>query len=250
MIGNLLQNALKFTPPGGRVELSVHSREGACLISVRDTGMGIAAEDLATLFTPFAQAVRTRPHSQGGLGIGLSLVRELATLHGGSVRACSAGVGHGAEFVIELPLAPGPDAAPAAPAPPPAQRSSILLVEDNEDAGTTLAEVLALGGHTVHTVTTGRAALDAIARAAPQVLICDIGLPDMTGHEVVRAVRAAARGREVFAMALTGYAQPEDREAALAAGFDAHLSKPPAIEELQALLSEAARRRGAGGPGT
>jgi PAS domain S-box-containing protein len=244
MIGNLLHNALKFTPPGGRAEVVVQQRGGTCAIGVRDTGMGIAAEDLATLFTPFAQAERTRSHSQGGLGIGLSLVRELAALHGGSVRASSPGVGQGAEFVIELPLAAAPDDALAGPpAPQAATGLSILLVEDNEDAAATLADVLALKGHAVRTVGTGRDAVEAAARDLPQVIICDIGLPDLGGHDVIRAIRASGAGGRVFAVALTGYAQPQDREAALAAGFDAHLPKPPVLEELEALLVDAARRR-------
>ncbi len=244
-VGNLLQNALKFTAPGGHVAVEVAARERACDVSVRDDGIGIDPADLERIFEPFVQGGRASHGAHGGgLGIGLALVRELAVRHRGSVRASSAGPGRGATFVLSLPLASGPPEVAAVAAPEPAASSlSILVVEDNVDAGATLADVLALGGHAVRVVTTGRAGLDAAREAPPDVLVCDVGLPDMTGHDVIRALRAAASGPLPFAIALTGYAQPEDRDAALEAGFDAHLAKPPPLQELNALLAGAARRR-------
>jgi signal transduction histidine kinase/CheY-like chemotaxis protein len=244
-VGNLLQNALKFTPPGGHVAVEVTVREGTCDVSVSDDGIGIDRPDLERIFEPFVQAGRGSHGAHGGgLGIGLALVRELAARHHGTVRAASAGPGRGSTFVLSLPLAPGPPQADAIPAAQAAPSSlSILVVEDNVDAGATLADILALGGHAVRVVTTGRAGLDAALETPPDVLVCDVGLPDMTGHDVIRALRAAASGPLPFAIALTGYAQPQDRDAALEAGFDAHLAKPPALEELNALLAGAARRR-------
>ncbi|BDG06615.1 hybrid sensor histidine kinase/response regulator [Anaeromyxobacter oryzae] len=244
MVGNLLSNALKFTPPGGRVRVGVDRRGGACEVSVSDTGLGIDAADLERIFDPFVQSERTR-HGHGGVGLGLALVRDLADRMGGEVRAESDGPGRGAEFVISLPLeAAPPDGAVASRADPEAMGLSVLIVEDNQDAATTLADLLALGGHRVSTAGTGRAGIEAVAARAPDVLICDVGLPDMSGHDVIRAVRSSAPQTPVFAVALTGYAQPADREAALAAGFDAHLPKPPPLEELDVLLGEVARRKG------
>jgi CheY-like chemotaxis protein len=163
------------------------------------------------------------------------------------VRVASAGPGRGSEFVFDLPLAPAP--ATAAPGPAAGGRAApprILVIEDNEDAGATLAELLALDGHEVEVVTSGRAGVAAAAARPPDAIVCDVGLPDLSGHDVIRAIRAASPGRHALAVALTGYAQPEDRALALAAGFDAHLPKPPALDELAALLARAAPRNGHG----
>ena len=246
MVGNLLNNALKFTPPDGQVEVRVQRRGSMCEVAVRDTGMGIEPADLDRIFHPFVQAERTRLGAQGGLGIGLALVRELAEKHGGAVRAASGGTGQGSEFTLTIPLAAGPVTTPTGAEMDeeacPAARLSILIVEDNEDGGAALADLLALSGHQVRLVTTGRAGLEAVSAHPPDVLLCDVGLPDMSGYEVIRAIRSA-RTTQVFAIALTGYAQPQDRREALQAGFDAHLPKPPPLEELNTLLEGAARRR-------
>ncbi len=243
IVGNLLNNALKFTPPGGSVHVEVTRGDDTCVIGVRDTGQGIDPMDLDRIFDPFWQAERTR-RGQGGLGLGLALVRQLAARHGGSARAESEGLGKGARFVVQLPLASAPAQAPELRREAGATGAlSVLIVEDNEDAAATLGEILSMAGSRVSTVATGRAGVFAAAAERPDVIICDIGLPDMSGHDVIRAIRATGSGRRVFAVALTGYAQPEDREAALAAGFDAHLPKPPQMEDLEQLLSEAARRR-------
>jgi len=243
MVGNLLSNALKFTPPGGEVRVGLGKRGDRCEIGVRDTGAGIAPADLERIFDPFVQAERTREQRHGGLGIGLALVRDLARQHGGEIRAASDGAGRGAEFVLSLPLAstPAVEAPAAAEAGAPAPLD-ILVVEDNEDAGASLLDLLTLGGHRVRLTGSGRAGLTAAAAAPPDVLLCDVGLPDVSGHEVIRRLRAA--GSTVFAVALTGYAQAEDRRLALSAGFDAHLSKPPELDELGRLLRRAGARRG------
>ncbi|HET9596936.1 MAG TPA: ATP-binding protein [Anaeromyxobacteraceae bacterium] len=246
IVANLLNNALKFTPPGGQVTVATRRRGPDCEVMVRDTGLGIAAADLERIFSPFVQAGEG-PRGGGGLGIGLALVQELVARHGGSVRAESGGPGRGADFVIALPARAGPGAE-ATPGPAATDGTggalSVLVVDDNEDAAATLADLLALMGHRVATAGTGRAAIDAVARSRPDVLVCDIGLPDLSGLEVIRTIRAAAAGdAAIFAVALTGFAQPEDRRAALGAGFDAHLPKPPPLEQLEALLREAALRR-------
>jgi PAS domain S-box-containing protein len=244
MVGNLVTNALKFTERGGRVDVGVQTAGGACEVRVRDTGVGIEAADLERIFDPFVQAERTRAGAQGGLGIGLALVRELASRHGGAVRATSAGPGQGAEFTLTLPLAPVPaDPVGETVAARGASGLWILIVEDNEDAGASLADLLTLGGHEVAVATTARAGIAMASAHPPDVLLCDVGLPDLSGHDVIRALRERPEGRSVFAVALTGYAQPEDRAKALSAGFDAHLAKPPALDRLDALLAEAAGRR-------
>jgi PAS domain S-box-containing protein len=244
MVGNLVNNALKFTQPGGRVEVGVRRCGAVCQVSVRDTGTGIEPTDLERIFEPFVQSERTRQSAQGGMGIGLALVRDLAVKHGGAVRVASGGPGLGSEFVLELPLAAAPpSASPIAERGPGTDRLRILIVEDNEDAGATLAEVLALDGHEVELATSGRAGIAAATARAPDALVCDVGLPDVNGHDVIRALRAAPPSSGVYAIALTGYAQAHDRELALAAGFDAHLPKPPPLEKLGELLAQAARRR-------
>jgi PAS domain S-box-containing protein len=242
MVGNVVSNALKFTPPGGMVGVTVETRGGACEVSVLDTGIGIAPADIDRIFDQFVSAGRTRHGGQVGLGIGLYLVRELARMHGGAVRARSAGVGLGAEFVLTLPLATAPpDDAGRRRTEDVASTLSVLIVEDNQDAAASLADLLTLSAHRVHVVATGKAGIEEVRARAPDLLICDLGLPDVNGFEVIRSVRAA--GSTVFSIALTGYAQPQDRELALAAGFDAHLAKPPRLDRLNELLAEVARRK-------
>jgi CheY-like chemotaxis protein len=247
MVGNVLANALKFTPTGGAVEVVTEPRGERCEITVRDTGVGIAREDLERIFGAFEQGVAaSRVH--GGLGIGLALAKDLIERHGGSIEAHSDGPGKGATFVLSLPLAPPPaphevGVDPDAPSPP----LSILIVEDNLDAATTLADLLALAGHQVEVVHSGREGVER-ARGGPDVLISDLGLPDLHGNEVVRAVRALPGGSRIFTIALTGYAQPDDRASARAAGFDAHLPKPAPMDALHQLLANVARGRRAARP--
>jgi len=241
MVENLLGNALKFTARGGRVQVEVCIRDGACEIAVRDTGIGIESGELSHIFEPFVQSARTRGQ---GLGIGLALVKELALKHGGAVLARSSGPGRGAEFVLSLPL--GKHATVTAPTVSRRKSSpglSVLIVEDNEDAGATLADVLELLEHQVERVSTGRAGVNAASARMPDVLICDLGLPDIDGKQVIRAIRGLPSARSLFGIALSGLAQPRDRQDALESGFDAHLAKPASIDDLEALLAEASRRR-------
>jgi PAS domain S-box-containing protein len=244
MLGNLLHNALKFTPPRGRVRVEAARRGGACELTVRDSGVGLAPGELDRIFEPFIQAARSTG-VEGGLGLGLALVRELAAKHGGTVRAESEGPGKGAAFVVALPLAAAPaGAVPGGPEPGCSAAVRVLIVDDNADAGTTLADLLALGGHAVTVALTGAEAIAAVAAAPPEVLLCDIGLPDMSGHDVIRAIRGMPAGRGIHAVALTGYALPGDRDAALAAGFDAHFPKPAPTDGLLAVLAAASRSAG------
>ena len=243
MVGNLLNNALKFTPPAGLVSVRVAPLEDRCEILVRDTGAGILPHDLDRIFEPFVQGARAAL-SHGGMGIGLSLVKELASQHGGTVRVSSEGHGKGAEFVISLPrAAPADRNVSLHPAGPPPRALDIFLVEDNEDSARSLADLLELDGHRVEIFVEPFAALDALRKRQPALLICDIGLPGMTGYDFIRAVRESAWGAGLFAVAMTGYAQPEDRLQAAYAGFDAHLAKPPSFDELASVLLRASERQ-------
>jgi PAS domain S-box-containing protein len=236
-LGNLLQNAAKFTPEGGRVSVELERDGGDAVLRVRDTGMGIDASVLPRLFEPFSQAEATLDRTRGGLGLGLALVRRLAELHGGSATARSGGAGLGAEFTVRVPLSTRSDD-PARPAATPAAASGrrVLVVDDNVDAAETLRDLLEFSGHAAAVAHDGPAAL-ALARAfAPDAVLCDIGLPGMDGYAVARALRADAALAGVLLVALTGYAQPEDQRRASEAGFDAHLAKPPPLETIESLL--------------
>jgi PAS domain S-box-containing protein len=249
VLGNLLQNAAKFTPSGGRVSLEV-AREGRwALLRVRDTGVGIDPAVLPRLFQAFAQADATLDRSRGGLGLGLALVKRLAELHGGSVSARSDGAGCGAEFEVRLPLS----TRGAACSPEPERVASgggrrVLVIDDNVDAAETLRDLLEMSGHSVAIAHDGAAALALARTFAPDAVLCDIGLPGMDGYAVARALRADAELGGVLLVALTGYALPEDLRRAAEAGFDVHLAKPPPLEAIEALLrrgSPVAGREGA-----
>jgi PAS domain S-box-containing protein len=238
VVGNLLHNAAKFTAPGGRVVLAVEAVPGAAEIRVRDDGAGIEPDLLLHVFEPFVQAERTLARTSGGLGLGLALVKGLAEMHGGSARAASAGPGQGAELVVRLPRAEAAAAA-GAPARRPARAGRsrrVLVVDDNEDAAASLAELVELFGHAAEVAHDGATALEKARANPPDVVLCDLGLPGMSGFDVARALRqAAGAGPEL--VAVSGYAQPEDLRAALEAGFDRHLAKPPDPEEIERLLS-------------
>jgi PAS domain S-box-containing protein len=239
---NLLTNAAKYTPDGGTVELRLSCTDGIAEIMVRDNGIGLPAAALATVFDMFSQLEPALERSKGGLGIGLALVRGIVELHGGSVHADSPGPGLGSTFTIRLPLAQGkvgaPEAAPASAETAPAQ-VRVLVVDDNEDAAETLAMTLEFYGCEVRTAPTAARALEVLPEFAPAVALLDIGLPDMNGYDLARAVRQLPAGAGLTLIATTGWGQQKDRERAFAAGFDRHLTKPIDFELLRSYLPPA-----------
>lgn len=256
---NLLSNAIKFTQGGGRVEVRLARGDGLLEIAVSDTGQGIPPEFLPYLFDRFRQADAAITRQHGGLGLGLSICRHLVELHGGTVHAKSAGEGQGATFTVKLPLAASrriPDkAAPASPSrePPvePFGRASlgalrVLVVDDEPDALELVQRVLEEHGAEVVTAASAVEALDRIARRVPDVLVSDIGMPEVDGYDLVRRLRALPpeQGGEVPALALTAFARPEDRARAIAAGYDTHLKKPFDGTELCAAVARLAASRG------
>jgi PAS domain S-box-containing protein len=243
IVGNLLGNALKFTSPPGTVEVAMRKQCGAIELRVRDTGAGIEPRFLDGIFDPFTQPERTRGTAHGGMGLGLALVKELVTMHGGTVRAASEGKGRGAEFIVTLPLAPAPEVRASRPLPVELPSLAILIVEDNRDAAEMLEQILQLEGHRIRVAFDGQSATEAFREFAPEVLISDVGLPDVSGYDLMRRLRMLETGSPVFAIAMSGYAQADDVERAREAGFDAHLAKPASLERLDGLLAEAASRR-------
>jgi signal transduction histidine kinase/CheY-like chemotaxis protein len=240
VVNNLLTNALKYTPAGGQIVLSVGAGGDAdeALLRVSDTGVGIDAEALRTIFEPFTQSEQTLDRAQGGMGLGLSVVRALVRLHGGSVTAASPGCGRGATFSVRLPRAAlGTEPEDLTPVMPCNTSSrAILIVEDGVDNRETLQELLESLGHTVHVADDGIAGVERALAMRPEVALVDIGLPRLDGYEVARRVRAAL-GASIFLVALTGYGQPEDRTRAAAAGFNAHLTKPMDLDALERMLA-------------
>jgi signal transduction histidine kinase/ActR/RegA family two-component response regulator len=242
VLANLLNNAAKFTPEGGRICLTAQRENGEAVISVRDTGMGIPAEVLPHIFDLFTQGQRSLDRSQGGLGIGLTLVRRLVELHGGSVQAFSQGPGKGSEFIVRLPLAAESQSQPSAPDAAAGANAStathrILIVDDNRDAADSLAVLLRLQGHEVQVAYDGVIALAVAATFRPEIVLLDIGLPGMSGYEVAHRLRQEPASAEVLLVAVTGYCQEEDRRRSQEAGFNAHLVKPVCPDTLHALLT-------------
>jgi signal transduction histidine kinase/methanogenic corrinoid protein MtbC1 len=244
MLGNLLKNASKFTDPGGRVTVRLapdaDAREAS--LSVQDTGIGIEPELLPRIFETYAQADRSLGRSQGGLGLGLSLVKGVAELHGGRVQAASAGPGRGAEFTVWLPLTPDLPAPAAAAAPPPdrpvMRPRRILVIEDNRDAARTWQRLLRRWGHEVEVADSGPAGLEMARAWRPEVVLCDLRLPGMDGFAVAHALRADPTTATATLIAISGYGQDEDRQRCLEAGFDRLLTKPVHPDELQRTLGE------------
>lgn len=229
---NLLSNAAKYTDAGGEVRLDL-ARDGAeAVVRVRDSGVGIAPDMLPAVFDLFVQSARTLDRAQGGLGLGLSIVRRLVEMHGGRVSARSAGVGRGSTFEIRLPLLQQPLAVAPAPAPPVDAPRRVLLIDDNQDAAESLAMVLRADGHEVRTGFGPQDALSLAADWQPDVMLLDIGLPGMDGYEVARRLGATAARSRMRLVALTGYGQPEDIRRSAEAGFDDHLVKPVGLEAL------------------
>jgi len=236
VIANLLTNAARYTNVGGTVWLRATQEEGEIVITVRDNGNGMSADMLPRIFEPFVQGKRTQERAEGSLGLGLALVKNLVSLHGGVVHAHSEGLGLGSEFSIRLPaVLDGRSSERFASAPPQAQFSgskNVLVVDDNVDAADLLDIMLRTAGHRVTASHGPLEALEALANLEPEVAILDIGLPVMDGYELGAKIRARAPGCRLIA--LTGYGQREDRARSVAAGFDAHLVKPVKIEALLA----------------
>jgi len=246
--GNLIENALKYTPSGGRILIAVHPVDGRAVLEVTDTGEGMAPELIGRVFDLFVQGDRSLARQPGGLGIGLTMTRRLVELHGGTIEAKSEGQGRGAKFTVSLPAIERPaphevGVVTSAPAGTPSRR--ILLVEDNRDALESLAALLTLNGHQVRIASSGAQGLAMAAKLALDVAIIDIGLPDIDGYEMAAKLRHSASTRALRLIALTGYGTPEDRRRALNAGFDAHLAKPADVADLEKAMQD----EGAGGRG-
>jgi PAS domain S-box-containing protein len=246
VFANLVNNAAKYTDPGGHIAISSTIESGEAVVTVRDDGVGMTPELLARAFDLFAQGTRSVDRAQGGLGIGLTLVRTLVAMHGGSVLALSEGVGRGSELVVRLPLSSR--AEPSAPSPTqlsPNQRRAtlrVLIVDDNVDAADSLGQVVRLLGNEVAVAHDGPGALAAAAAKPPDLVLLDIGLPGMDGYTVAARLRAAGHARASM-VALTGYGREEDLQRSREAGFDHHLVKPVEFEQLERISDEVRRRR-------
>jgi signal transduction histidine kinase/CheY-like chemotaxis protein len=240
VFSNLLINAAKYTDPKGTIRVQAVHEDDGLAISIRDNGIGIAPEMLPRLFTLFSQARSTLDRSEGGLGVGLSLVRGIVTLHGGTVEARSAGLNHGSEFIVHLPLGttvPVPvKVGIGAKARTADGGLDVMIIDDNQDVADSCATLLELSGHRVRTAYTGHRGLELAAGLQPEVMLLDIGLPDMSGYELATSIRATPWGRETILIAVTGWGQEADRERAFRCGFDHHLTKPISTDALESLL--------------
>ena len=238
IITNVLTNAIKYTPEGGHVAVTLECDGERARIRVKDDGVGIAPDRIGTIFELFAQAENAIGRSQGGMGIGLALVRNLVQLHGGTVSAKSDGIGKGTEFVIELPRTPETLAEPPAPRrdTKAARPRKIVIVEDNVDVRDLLRLKLKRLGHTVDAVSDGVSGVAAIVDGHPHMALIDIGLPQLDGYQVASAVRSKL-GRDVVLVAVSGFGQPEDKRKALEAGFDDHITKPADVQDIENLLA-------------
>jgi signal transduction histidine kinase len=241
-IGNVLGNAAKYTGRGGRITLSAQQRDAQAEITVSDSGIGIAPDRLARIFDLFTQ-FQVQGEGQTGLGIGLAIVRRLVEMHGGSISARSDGDGHGSEFIIRLPLATaGAEPQQRMPSPPrpatPRVARRILVADDNADALESLAALLSLNGHEVYRALDGSVALEAAERYQPDVALLDIGMPQLSGYDVARRIRACPWGQRLVLVALTGWGQESDRRRSQEAGFNSHLVKPVDPGELDRLLAD------------
>jgi signal transduction histidine kinase len=237
IVANLLTNAIKYTPRGGRADVKIARDGDQAVISVTDTGIGMDAATCARVFDLFVQGKQSIDRSRGGLGLGLTVVRQLVELHGGKVVAHSAGEGKGSTFTVSLPrheeatremqvAEPAPDVAPL----------HVVAIEDNDDVRETMCDALAMLGYKVDSAADGKAGVELVLAKRPDVALVDIGLPELDGYGVARAVRAAG-GRQPQMIAVTGYGQPEDHQRCLAAGFDMHVTKPVTLARLRSLFA-------------
>jgi CheY-like chemotaxis protein/two-component sensor histidine kinase len=238
VVTNLLDNAVKYTPAGGRVDITVAPDGPDAVLTVRDTGVGIRPDVLPRIFDLFMQGSDTMARSAGGLGLGLTIVKQLVTLHGGSVSASSPGPNQGSVFVVRLPRIPDGlvEAEPIAPEVAASRARHILIIEDNTDFREGLRLLLESWGHRVEAASGGAQGLELVRRTRPEIVLIDLGLPGIDGYAVARALRAAPGGEALLLVAITGYGRPSDRRRAEEAGFDAHLTKPVSPPELAAIL--------------
>ncbi|HEV2834302.1 MAG TPA: ATP-binding protein, partial [Pyrinomonadaceae bacterium] len=238
VFGNLLNNSSKYTRPGGTISLSAKRMDREVVVTVKDDGAGIPQDKLNAIFDMFTQVEGTSDQSQGGLGIGLTLVKRLTEMHGGSIEARSAGEGHGSEFIVRLPIltvpagktSAEPELAEAAP------QRHVLIVDDNRDSADSLAMLLEITGNKIYMAHDGLEAVEAIEKYRPEVVLLDIGLPNLDGHEVCRRVREQPWGKDIVVIALTGWGQADDRRKSEEAGFNGHLVKPVDYDQLLELL--------------
>jgi CheY-like chemotaxis protein len=238
---NLLNNAAKYSDRGGHIQLTVEREGGNAVVKVKDTGIGIAADQLPRVFEMFTQVDQSLERSQGGLGIGLTLVRRLVELHGGEIEARSEGLGKGSEFVVRLPVAgeaskpqaPGVDEEPAAPK----SALRILVVDDNRDGADSLSELLQMMGNDTRTAYDGQRGVALAEAYRPDVILLDIGLPTLNGYEVCHRIRQQPWGQDVLLIAVTGWGQDEDRRRSREAGFDHHIVKPVDPQALMSMIA-------------
>lgn len=236
---NLLNNAARYTPAGGRIHLSICNEASNAVIRVTDNGQGIAPEMLPRVFDLFTQADQSAERPHGGLGVGLTLVRSLVEQHGGKVEAKSEGIGKGSELIVSLPALTTTSESEAPlldPLDAPEGPTRVLVVDDHREAAETLTELLTLWGHDAEAVFGGREAVEALARVRPDLVLMDIGMPGLDGYAAAGKIREHELGRDLTLVAVTGYGQPADRERALACGFDHHVTKPVAPEQLRHLV--------------
>jgi signal transduction histidine kinase/ActR/RegA family two-component response regulator len=240
VFSNLLDNAIKYTPAGGQIRISLRAEGANAILEICDTGHGMPPELIGRVFDLFVQGERSLARELGGLGIGLTMVKRLVELHGGTVQAKSDGLNHGATFTVELPAIGRPEGLTVVktPATMTAMPRRVLIIEDDDDAGDTLAELLRLGDHQVSVARSGADGVALASSLAPEFVLVDIGLPDIDGYEVARRLRNNPTTSRLRLIAVTGYGTQEDRRSALAAGFNEHLAKPVELESLRMLLSE------------
>jgi PAS domain S-box-containing protein len=248
VFGNLLDNASKYSPPRAEVRVDARCRDGRVEVRVTDTGTGIPADQLGSIFEMFSQVDRSLERTSGGLGIGLALVRGLVEMHGGTVEARSDGPGQGSAFTVALPVATAPepfDEAPEGPGAPVARRGRILVADDNRDGADSLAALLRRSGHEVHVVYDGEEAVAAAARLRPHVALLDLGMPRLNGHDAAQAIRALPGGQQMTLVALTGWGDEATRRRTRESGFDGHLTKPVDYPTLLGLIGALTEARGA-----
>jgi two-component system CheB/CheR fusion protein len=240
VVSNLLTNSVKYTEPGGRITVALEREKGNAVIRITDNGVGISPDLLPYIFDLFVQAERSLDRTQGGLGLGLTLVRRLVGLHGGTVEAKSLGLKKGSEFIVCLPMVAGVEAALPVTAPVASHKTPerrILVIEDNVDVANTTQMLLELQGHEVQIAFDGLSGIEAVQKFKPEVILLDIGLPGMDGYEVARRLRKLPETEKVLLIALSGYGQAQDIRKSKEAGFDHHLVKPADINQIEALIS-------------